>query len=217
MNRILCSILTIAGVSVLVSTTQPPLPEGHPTTQPPLPPGHPTTTPQLPAGHPTVEPPAETVSDATVLAATESIGAVIDSYYRSISGPQGQPREWEPFRNMFLPHAMLVSVRTTGSNRAAPSVMSVEQYISLNSAYFEKGGYHETEVHREMHRYGGLAQVFSTYESRRKGEDAPYARGINGFQLVFDGQRWWINSISWQAESPSNNPIPAEFLPATGP
>ena len=30
--------------------------------------------------------------------------------------------------------------------------------------------------------------------------------------LLFDGGRWWISSVTWDRESPSN-PIPAEFLP----
>jgi hypothetical protein len=37
-------------------------------------------------------------------------------------------------------------------------------------------------------------------------------RGVNIFQLYYDGQRWWILSIVWDEER-SDNPIPPELLP----
>ena len=42
------------------------------------------------------------------------------------------------------------------------------------------------------------------------GEPSP-VRGINSFQLVRHGGRWWVVSIMWQAETPQT-PIPAEYL-----
>ena len=55
-----------------------------------------------------------------------------------------------------------------------------------------------------------MAQAFSSYQSFRRGEPAPFARGINSIQLFWDGQRWWIMSIFWDAERPGN-PLPAAF------
>jgi hypothetical protein len=67
-------------------------------------------------------------------------------------------------------------------------------------------------VHRVAEQYGPIAQVFSTYESRRNLDDKPFARGINSFQLFNDGERWWILSIFWTSERPDLM-IPDEFLP----
>jgi hypothetical protein len=54
--------------------------------------------------------------------------------------------------------------------------------------------------------------VFSTYESRHAADDAkPFQRGINSFQLVNDGKRWWIMTIMWQGETP-DTPIPDAYL-----
>ena len=51
-------------------------------------------------------------------------------------------------------------------------------------------------------------QIFSTYESRHDAKDAkPFARGINSFQLYYDGSRWWVVTILWQEETPEN-PLP---------
>lgn len=40
---------------------------------------------------------------------------------------------------------------------------------------------------------------------------APFQRGVNSFQLWFDGKRWYVVSIFWEAETPEH-PIPAELL-----
>jgi hypothetical protein len=70
-----------------------------------------------------------------------------------------------------------------------------------------------TEVSRKVDQFGGIAHVFSTYEARRKADDAQLlARGINSIQLFNDGKRWWIVSVYWQAERP-DSPIPAAYLP----
>ena len=69
------------------------------------------------------------------------------------------------------------------------------------------------EVARQADTFGNIAQLFSTYESRRRPDDPkPFARGINSIQLMNDGKRWWVVSVYWQAERP-DNPIPARYLP----
>jgi hypothetical protein len=55
--------------------------------------------------------------------------------------------------------------------------------------------------------------VWSTYEARKNKDDAkPFVRGINSFQLLYDGSRWWIVNIYWQSEDAAQ-PIPAKYLP----
>ena len=38
-----------------------------------------------------------------------------------------------------------------------------------------------------------------------------FSNGINSFQLMNDGKRWWVVNIYWQAET-TDNPIPAKYL-----
>ncbi|PYS40548.1 MAG: hypothetical protein DMF71_13055, partial [Acidobacteria bacterium] len=76
----------------------------------------------------------------------------------------------------------------------------------------EQNGFFEREVSRRVEKFGNIAHVFSTYESRHKLDDAkPFARGINSIQLMNDGSRWWIVTIFWQSED-EKNPLPAEYL-----
>ena len=63
-----------------------------------------------------------------------------------------------------------------------------------------------------QHRFGHLAQVFSTYEGTVAAGGAPI-RGINSIQLMHDGRRWWIVSLAWAPETASQ-PLPQAYLPA---
>jgi hypothetical protein len=65
---------------------------------------------------------------------------------------------------------------------------------------------------RRVEIYGNIAQVFSAYEGKKKlTDEKPFLRGINSFQLMNDGKRWWVITIFWQQETP-DNPIPKEYL-----
>ena len=87
----------------------------------------------------------------------------------------------------------------------------METYISTAGAGLVANGFFEKEIHRVEERFGGVAHIFSTYVSRRTAEDEePFTRGINSFQLKYDGDRWWVVNIFWQGENP-NTPIHAKY------
>lgn len=139
--------------------------------------------------------------------------AILAATYDVISGPPGQ-RNWDRFRSLFLPGARLAAV-IPGKDGAGLSARSFtpEEYITFGDTYFQKNGFFEREASRHADRYANIMQIFSTYESRHEAKDAkPFARGINSFQLFFDGKRWWVVDIYWQEESP-DAPLPEEFLP----
>lgn len=139
-----------------------------------------------------------------------SMNAIIQAVYDVISGPKGQERDWDRMRSLFVPGARLISARTGKDGATAAHVMSVEDYIRLGGPMLQKDGFFEREAHRTEDRYGNIAQVFSTYESRHSADAKPFQRGINSFQLLFDGQRWWVVTIYWQGETPSL-PIPKQY------
>ena len=70
---------------------------------------------------------------------------------------------------------------------------------------------YESEKARTVDTYGSITQIFSTYESRHSPKDKPFMRGINSFQLLNDGKRWWVMTIFWQHETPET-PIPKRYL-----
>ena len=74
-------------------------------------------------------------------------------------------------------------------------------------------GFYEIEIGSVTEQYGDIAHRFSSYASFRTEDpdEEPFNRGINSFQLLYDGERWWVLSIFWQHE-PDAGPIPAEYL-----
>jgi len=138
--------------------------------------------------------------------------AILAALYDVISGPAGQPRDWNRFRSLFIQGARLIPTGRTPEGQARITVIDPEGYIARSSAALSQG-FFEKEISREVDRFGTIAHVFSTYETRRAAGDGQLlARGINSIQLFFDGSRWWIVSIYWQAERP-DAPLPAEYLP----
>lgn len=142
-----------------------------------------------------------------------SVDAIISALYDVISGDAGKARNWDRFRTLFIPEAHLIPTgkRSDGST-ISRRVMSVEEYITTSGPVLEKNGFFEKEISRTIEQFGNIVQVFSTYESRRKADDASsFMRGINSIQLWSDGRRWWVINILWQNESPEF-PIPAKYL-----
>lgn len=139
-----------------------------------------------------------------------SLESLIAAYYDVHSGPRGTARNWDRFATLFSPDARLTRANTElGSKR--PMTMTPDDYRSVVAVELERGVF-AREVSRKVERFGSIAQVFSTYEYRRMVSDPkPFARGINSMQLVNDGSRWWINSISWDEER-AGNPIPTKYL-----
>ena len=142
----------------------------------------------------------------------ESVDAIMTAVYDVISGPAGEQRDWERFRSLFRPEARLIPIgRPAEDAPVQPFYWSVDHYVNNVGPRLEESGFFEVEINRVEERYGHLAHIFSTYESRRTAEDEqPFARGINSFQLMHDGSRWWVVNIFWQSESPAF-PIPEEY------
>ena len=145
--------------------------------------------------------------------------AILAAVYNVISGPKGQTRDWNRMRSLFLPDARLIPATTapaTSGSTASHSdavFLSIDGYIARSSGRMTSAGFFEHSIHNEIEQFGNIVQIWSTYESRHNaGDPTPFARGINSFQLLKDGNRYWIVNIFWDAESPSH-PIPAKYLP----
>ena len=139
----------------------------------------------------------------------QSLDAIMHAIYDVISGPAGQKRDWNRMRSLFTSNARLMPLGKSGLRSGSP-----EDYIKSSGPFLEEKGFHEIELARKVEQYGDIAHVFSTYEARNALDGPVIMRGINSFQLVRHGGRWWVVSIMWQAETP-DNPIPVQYLPVT--
>jgi hypothetical protein len=141
-----------------------------------------------------------------------SIDGMIRAYYAVITGPPGQPRQWSRDRTLYIPDMRFVAAEVDAKGRPEPRIMSHQQFVDSSDASLVAKGFDEREIHRVTQRFGNIAHVFSTYETREKSDGPVLARGINSIELFWDGTRWWIASAIWDEERP-DNPIPKAYLP----
>jgi len=153
---------------------------------------------------PTIEPRPEDVA---------TIDGIITAYYEVISGPSGQPRQWSRDRTLYIPDVRFVAMSEDKNGRSRAHIASHQQFVDASNDMLVKQGFYESEIHRSTQKFGNIAHVFSTYESRTKTGGPVIARGINSLELFYDGKRWWIASAVWDEERP-DNPIPPEYLSA---
>jgi hypothetical protein len=141
-----------------------------------------------------------------------SLDAIIAAVYDVISGPAAEKRDWDRMRSLFIPGARLIPTGPRPAGGYGSRVVTVDEYIERASGIFEKEGFYEREAARRTEQFGQIAHVFSTYESRHAADDAkPFQRGINSFQLMNDGTRWWLVTIFWQGED-EKHPLPEKYL-----
>jgi hypothetical protein len=139
-----------------------------------------------------------------------SPSAVVRASYVAISGPPGQVLDLGRFRSLFLPQAQLVSVNVKDGQGVAHT-MTLQEFTDMVTARIGKDGHIEHEISQRVDVYGNIANIWSSYESRKTTDDPQVTRGINSIQLVNDGKRWWISGAQWQHET-ADTPIPAKYL-----
>jgi len=140
-----------------------------------------------------------------------TLDGIVAAYYDVISGPAGQPRQWSRDRTLYIPDIRFVSMSQSKEGKPVAHTMTHQQFVDASDNGL-LAGFYEKEVHRETQRFGNIAHVFSTYESRVKADGPIIARGINSIQAYWDGKRWWITNAIWDEERP-DNPLPAEYSP----
>lgn len=139
----------------------------------------------------------------------KSIDAIVRAAYAAISGPAGS-RDWDHFRSLFLPQARFTQVGKAPDGSRFVISWNVNEFVRDAGIVFSKDPFYENGIVNHPESYGNMAQVFSSYESRRALGEKPFERGINSFQVLNDGSRWWIVSIFWDSERP-DNPLPAKM------
>jgi hypothetical protein len=140
-----------------------------------------------------------------------TLDGTIKALYAAVSGPAG-PRDWDKFKALFPEKGILGAVLRAQDGTRRVVEMTPDSYIERNKPAFERSAFYEGEIHRKAEQFGDIANVWSTYAARREPEGEVFMRGINTIQMRFDGKRWWIVSLLWQAET-ADNPLPKQYLP----
>lgn len=140
-----------------------------------------------------------------------TIDGMIKAWYDIVSGPKGQPRDWARDRTLYISDIRFVPVRVGKEGKIEPQISTHQQFVDSSGSLVTEG-FFEKEIHRVTQRFGPIAHVWSTYESRRTPDGPVFNRGINSIELFWDGKRWWIANAIWTDETPQNS-IPKEYLP----
>lgn len=139
-----------------------------------------------------------------------TIEGIVTASYETISGGVGVPRQWRRDRTLFDPNSRSVAIHVDAKTGAIKTESMTEQdFADRSDTSLVKDGFTERELKHVIKQFGSVATVLSSYEGSASGK--VIERGVNIFQLYFDGKRWWILSMVWDEERP-NNPIPKELL-----
>jgi hypothetical protein len=140
---------------------------------------------------------------------TSTLDQLITAIDAAVSGPANQDRTC--FRALFLPDARLIPIRIAADGAATPHILTAQDWID---AVAKRGSTvlteHQLKVKTET--WAHIAHLWSTYETRIGTDSKAADRGINSIQAIFDGKRWQVIEITWQAEKPED-PVPAKYHP----
>jgi hypothetical protein len=139
---------------------------------------------------------------------TPTLEALTKALDDAVSGPGNKDRAC--FRDILTSDARLSPIRKVDVG-FAPHALTVQDWIDAvakrgDAAFYE----HQIKVQSET--YGHFAHLWSTYEIRESPDGKPIMTGINSIQAVFDGTRWRIYAILWEA-STTAGPVPEQYLP----
>jgi hypothetical protein len=140
-----------------------------------------------------------------------SIDGIMKAFYEVVSGPAGEVRQWSRDRTLYIPGVRFVSMGVNAKGEPVAHVMDHQQFVDSTDTDLTAKGFFEAEIHRETKRFGNIAHIFSTYESRITKDGLVIARGVNSIELFWDGKRWWIAGAIWDEER-KGNLLPKKFL-----
>ncbi|MDN5205459.1 hypothetical protein QQ008_29015 [Fulvivirgaceae bacterium BMA10] len=141
--------------------------------------------------------------------AVHSIDGIVKEMLRIISGEEGKTRDWDAFRNLFLPTANFTVHSHNESSGQPVETVSLEGLIELMHDTYYDQGFLEYEISKVVDEYNGIAHVFQTYYG--KDIENHEEKGINSYQLVHYDDRWWIVNVLWTGDS-NGVEVPEKYL-----
>ena len=132
-----------------------------------------------------------------------SLDGILNALYEVLSGPAGQPRDWERYRSLFIEGARAIVVVAVAGEKPHARQLTVEDYIRRVEPIFAVENFWERETSRQIEIVGRVAHVLSKYESLRDPKEPAFEHGANSMQLFYDDSRWWVVSVMWNTSRSS--------------
>jgi hypothetical protein len=142
-----------------------------------------------------------------------TIEDTVRAFFSAISAPAGGKLDRNRLRSLFVPGGRIVLSREPRTSRPADvTFLSPDEYANLSDGYTATAGFFDRNLANQVEKFGVMAHVYSTYESRSHPEDAkPMVRGVKSIDLLNSANRWYIVEVYWDTERP-DNPIPNRYM-----
>ena len=140
----------------------------------------------------------------------KTIKGITDKMLELISGGIDEPRDWDEYRNLFLPSAQKLSINPKAPSRNQVRARNLEEFIRHVGPLYKRDGFLEYSTGLAVNEYNGIANVFQSFYCKNL-LGTYEKRGINSYQLVYLSNRWWIASTTFVNENKEEK-IPNKFL-----
>jgi hypothetical protein len=133
----------------------------------------------------------------------------VDAWTAAVVGPANRDRTC--FRQLLSADARLTGAVPGKDGYPSLVVESPEEFI----AWYQRRGsetFWERTLHSTVDIYDNVARITRTYEVRSTPAGPIQSRGIEDFQLFFDGRTWRCFALLWQDEV-SGKPMPPRYQP----
>ena len=123
-----------------------------------------------------------------------TLDGILKAFYETVTGPPGQQRDWGRDHTLYIPNARFVTTGVRGGKPFA-TVFEYQTYADSANQWMVKIGFYEKEIHRVVQRFGSLAHVMSTFESRLK-PDGPVTAIISPLPMLRSMSRTSVTGTS---------------------
>lgn len=69
-----------------------------------------------------------------------SLDHILEALYTSISGEKGEARNWDRFRNLFIPEARLIPSSPNAEGALSYQIWTPDEYVERAGSYLEENG-----------------------------------------------------------------------------
>ena len=127
--------------------------------------------------------------------------AIIEAAFEAISD-----EDWDRFRSLHHPNFQSVFIVGPGRQEFDTRSGSIQAFMKA----IADRDIDQRPVHIIKERYGDIAHVLVTFETRNASSGELVGRGVDSIQVLYDGTRWWILSVMSHPER-EETPIPERY------
>lgn len=136
---------------------------------------------------------------------------VVESIYQLVSSDAGNIPDWNAVRSHFLENSVVV-LRVT---RDSTAIFSLQGFIDDFVRFYgtpavQKNGFTEKIIRMKPMVMGNIAHVLVLYEAHIPRTSRPPQQGVDSWQLVKQGKKWFIVSVTNEIPT-KDRPLPTEL------